>query len=466
VTDGLLACFDEQVAVALREWAAGKGGDVRLPSQPWEARGLSGSVLVAIVLDRPARGGRVGSDKLIVKVLPANTYAGETGRHEQAWRWSPEFAQRRLVRQLEPRYPVGDGRFLMFQEITGSLLDSRNLSRLPIDHRASACGSVTRMVLHEWNGAPWPHPDAPPAESLPVHQYLRAELRDAIESVYAWATAENLLDIERVTTEGTDQVYANPLRLLEPGSAGSALVLDYLVGLSHGDLHADNVLVPYRPPEPPRLTEARLVDLSGFDARASLTRDLAALTVSMLLPVVRRELDDDESRALLDFVIEPCMEAPGALRKWVCESVWAITTTADEYTPTNWRDEWRAQRLLSLLAQALIATTFDNAEEHGRRWYFRLAGCAADAFLRGCGLPPGATRPEVVRLPEPPGRRAEPSQTYAGRSGPDVTPASSPAANPVPGLPAKYAGSVVSYGPLAIGDHAKAAHEMHLGGEP
>ncbi len=128
--DELAAYFDTAVAAALRDWEEGSRGEVSLPRSRWRAKGYTAAELAAIVVALPGQ----GPQKLIVKVHPGGRYARETGRHAEAIATSGVFAEQHLVRQPFLRHPVGDGRYLMFQDIAGGdLLESRPLSELPAE---------------------------------------------------------------------------------------------------------------------------------------------------------------------------------------------------------------------------------------------------------------------------------------------------------------------------------------------
>lgn len=61
--------------------------------------------------------------------------------------------------------------------------------------------------------------------------------------------------------------------------------------------------------------------------------------------------------------------------------------------------EWQTQFRLSLIAQALICTTFDNLADGGRRWCFRLAAeLYAKEFLPSIATPAPAGLPVLSRL--------------------------------------------------------------------
>jgi biotin carboxyl carrier protein len=420
-TDVLASYLDVRVADALREWADGLGGTVQLPSRRWHRKGYTGAELAAILLKAP----RQPHKKMIVKVCPAGQLARETGKHNLALVEAQAFAKQHLVRQLYSRYPVRDGRFLMFQEIAdGSLLASRPLSDLPADQLVAACGRVARALLNGWNG-----PD-PEHRQIRVPAYLRAELADTLEtgrSAWRWAGAIGLLDSDSdwITTpeDGVDHPLPNPYRLASKESLAKNVTIDYVFGRSHGDLHMDNVLVFWQPPQPPLPEKFHLIDLAAYSPEAPLTRD----SVALMLSIVSRDvpaLPDDQQDALLDFVITPAKQIPSTFKGAIGAAVWAIYEPGLRFAGSL-LDEWRAQYLLSLLAAALLYTSFESVGPRGRWWFFRLAARASDEFLRfqlqGDAPTPAMlrrTRGPSVDPADKPSVRMAPEE--AGRDLPDV----------------------------------------------
>ncbi len=397
--DDLGSSFDEKVAKALREWAAGLGGRVALPSSPWRREGQhTGAVLVAIVLDAP----NPPKGKMIVKVCPPGHHVEEAADHLLAVAESPPpFAARHLVEQLYPRYPVGDDRFLIFQGIAGdSLVDCQPVSHpeLPAEALVAVCGQVARALLNEWNQAN----SNVRRGTVQAGTYLQAELAEALEagrSARRWADAVGGL------TPGTSWVITaedhalgpmpNPYRLV----AGDPVVdrrIDYLYGRSHGDLHTDNVLIPWQRPRRPQPAAFWLIDLAGYRSDAPLTRD----PVALLLSVIAREMPPKpaDQQALLDFVVTPHKQPPLSITRQG-KAVWAVYEPGPRFAG-RWLDEWRDQYLLSLLATALLYTSFENIGPDGRWWCFRLAARAGREFLTRRNVdPPPSTSPIYVQRP-------------------------------------------------------------------
>lgn len=387
---------DDAVADALRGWADGQGGRVSLPSVRWEARGYSGSRLIAIWLILPTSGPDPGRRKLIAKVLPAGPYSGETARHRLAHTdpATRDFAQRRLVPQYGTRQPVGveDSRHIMFQEPAGDLDNLRTLAKVSEDFRAAGCGHLARIVIDEWNVPLWSDVDEPAMRSSPADEYLRTELRDLLGEVRA-AAARLWPDADPGAAP-----WPNPVRMAEPDSLLHTVTMEYLVGRAHGDLHLDNALVLVEPPEPPRFAAMKLIDLSAFSLAAPLTRDIATLTMSVAAKEIKRAPGDGATRESLgQFVLDPRADRPAALSIWAADALWEIHQGCQSISD-GLRPEWRRQRLLSLAAAALAYLTYDTVDPADKRWFFQLAGDAVREFLRlrGVpGMPPGEREPPV-----------------------------------------------------------------------
>lgn len=379
--DELRALLGEPVAMALRAWAQPLRQLVGLPLRPWSASGYTGAVVTAIVL-RQQRGDQAwGEQKLIIKVVPAGQ-EWETGLHQEAWRQNRSFAERHLVRQPYHPVPVGDGRVILFQEIAGDQFDCRPVDKVGAEQQAVWYAATARLVLTDWNGDRWP--EHPTSTRAMVDDYLRHELRRPIGKIERWADENDLARpgaqwVAAPAADGGDRL-PNPIAMVRSGLSARRVVVEYLYGLSHGDLHGGNILVPYRErPAPPDPEEIKIVDLAGFDPAAPLTRDLVALSLSAAAAEVEATSGVSEGEALLRLLLDGTGQ-PGSASLGPGRSVRAILRAAGR--PGHSALEWRIQYLLSLQAGALAHASYKNHSDAARCWFFRLAARAAAEFLR------------------------------------------------------------------------------------
>lgn len=381
--DPLADFLDASVAAALRKWVQGLGGTARLPSQRWKSGGSTGAVLTAVFVGLPGPGGRPVDRKWIVKVLPAGMEQ-EASRHEAAWHSNENFSEQHFVRQPAVYFPVGgdDDRFLMLQEVAGDLIDYRPLNAVSPEFRAEVGADVVRLMLQSWNGKRWP--ERPEISRALVSNYLGWELRTKIGEIEDWAVGNGLVSHGQEWIDGSEKRLPNPIGMVLTGLSVHRVIVDYIWGLTHGDLHQGNVLVPYsalmpgEPVESLAPSQIRLIDLACFDPAAPLTRDLVTLSLSLAAVEFGSERGVDDSDALLRTLLDGGMKRrpSSGLAGRVRAVLGAVVPV-----PGSVLGEWRAQYLLSLLAGALAHTTYENVGDAGRRWFFNLAARAAAEFV-------------------------------------------------------------------------------------
>ncbi|SCF44495.1 hypothetical protein GA0070216_11755 [Micromonospora matsumotoense] len=429
---------DSKVTSALRSWADGFGGTVRMPAQSRRARGYTEAFLFTITLDRPRpRGpGRTGSEKLLVKVLPAWPHTKEPGRHELAWSSAPGFAERRLVQQRYHWYPVGDGRHLMFQSVANGGDPVLTLTELADDDKSivGAVRAVVTSLSTDLNGDGKRRAGpGPSVDRTRVDRYLSRELAVTQALPVARAEAARL----GLAQPGDDwvhldgQVLPNPLRLADEDSTLATHMVDYLFGFAHGDLHGGNVLIPLSSTNTRRPNQFRLIDLSSFEEDAPLSRDLYCLLVTTALLWVapppgddgasRPGLPADQADALLHHLVTPNAPPSSRLLPVLTNLVKAVNKAGLTYAEKDWLPEWRNQATLSLISQALTCMTFDNIDDAGRRWCFRLAAHATEAYRRAhrraqhsASTPPPPFPPQPRPIAGPP-RQATTGSVAQGR---------------------------------------------------
>ncbi|MGW7607373.1 effector-associated domain 2-containing protein [Streptomyces sp. NPDC054766] len=352
--------------------------DLSLPSWSPPGRGYTGALLEALEVAPPAR-------VVILKVLPAGPYRGEPGRHTRALRTSPpDFAEKHLVELPFAPYPLEGGGALMFQGVAGDgLRDMAPIRVLGGDDFALACIDVVRGLLTEWNTT------SRRPRRMRASAFLQWELRAA------WSGGASLEQArERAGLSGSDVPWfeaggrrlPNPFLLVTGGhSEFDDPEVSVLTGLTHGDLHLDNVLVPRRRgvllPQ-----EYRLIDLCSFTSDGALTRDVAMLLLSALVPVLQEPLSARQELLLLDYVVRPQEAHLSDLPHGAAARVDCVRDTAAGLMG-GWREPWADQLLLSLVAGALAFTTFTSLGPGVRQWYLRLAAHAGGELLESRAFP-------------------------------------------------------------------------------
>jgi hypothetical protein len=365
-------------AAALSKWAEINERTFWLPSRTWKSDGYTGAVLTSLVVRETGGGAR----KIVVKVCPQGVYAREAAAHREALADAPpRFRRRHLVDQVFDPYPVGDGGYLMFQDIAGGRLDNvRPLSELPYADLAVTCKTIVAKILAEWNERIFR------VGRMSLPDFLRLELRGALgpgATAHKWALKCKLVAEEAlwVSTPEDEDPMPNVFLMAAGKSATLSPTFDFLMGRSHSDLHLQNVLVPVATASP-RADEFWLVDLSAYEPQAPLTRD----PVNLLLSAVTQrlpELSQPQREALLRYLVSPDTAPAHELPVILRDTIWTIYSTGlNGLLAAGWADEWIAQFLASLQAHAILFTSFDELSLEERWWFVRLAGHAAAQFLR------------------------------------------------------------------------------------
>src|SRR5262249_21448045 len=150
----------------------------------------------------------------------------EAGRHARALRDAPGFTDH-LVAQVHGRYPVRDGRFLMFLEFAGGPRDTVTIADLPAERLTEACRDAIDLVLTEWNSLGSP---TPATATATVRDYLGLELRHALdrgEQARRWLEEAGVYDDPSgwISLGDSSHRQPNPLGLLHSNEE-----IDYLGG--------------------------------------------------------------------------------------------------------------------------------------------------------------------------------------------------------------------------------------------
>ncbi|WP_256104300.1 hypothetical protein [Streptomyces sp. ODS05-4] len=398
--DGLGALFDAPAVAGLRAYWAGRGAAVRTQAVEWRESGHSGARLGLIVVGRPDG----GDERVVAKLLPAGPDTQEADRHRQALASAPEFAGAHLVDQSYPPVDLPDGRRLMFQRLPPAAGEIMPLAAALNGELAEPCRALVESLFTGWNPVRALRPTT-------VGEYVATELRSALapgRSARDWADAVLMADGEAGPRWIRDEddpgaVLPNPVTITAPDSPLGALPLDRFTGRAHGDLHLGNVLVAR---EDGRPVPGRhwLIDLAHYQEGVPLSRDVATLVLSLVRRRVA-ELPPDaagEARALIDLVIDPSARLGPDIGSGVVDAIRAVDEACREALPGD-RAVWRGQYLWSVVAEALVHTSYEAAGPEVRWWYSRLAAHAASAALaelraRGAGEAPSAPDGEVIPI--------------------------------------------------------------------
>ncbi|MFI6290663.1 ATP-binding protein [Nonomuraea sp. NPDC050790] len=382
---GIAAQLGVPVAVAIKAWGDPEGYEISANSPPWTRQGYTDCRLTALIIEPPPST-RLPSRKVIAKVCPPGPLSREYARHRLALELSAmRFRQKHLVGLLpHPPRVDGTGERVFFQEVAGgSLTDMVQMAELTSPHEiVLAFQRVVRGVLCEWN----PYP-VKVAKDLDSGEYLRAELGERFGEggkLRAWARECGLLEPERrwiwFWGDRSAKVLPNPLAMAAGDIVGRDPV-QHLRGFSHGDLHHGNVLIPRSDTGELQAELFRLIDLTTFERSAPLARDPAMLVLSVIarqVPLPSEELFDLIARGRGEH------DLVGPLVRSLYD---------EKLVPQGFRDDWRHQLLLSLLAAALTHCAFGDVDERLKWWFFRLAARCGAAYLRrtGSGDPPEAS---------------------------------------------------------------------------
>lgn len=394
----LAAVLGTEASEVLRAAASSRNREVDLAEPRWTAAGYTGARLAAVVeRSRPPAPQR--PRKYVVKVCPADGRRREGARHHAALEMSPaDFAARHLVSMEGDPIGLPGGGELLLQNIAGaSLARCRPMSEFAPADRALTAAAVARALTQDWTEETTWHLD-----ELTVSGFLRDGL-DATSAAAGTDLADalgvdaTLLDpgacwIE-TAEDGPHRPLVNPLALLDGSVVGRDDRVQFIAGLTHRDLHEDNVLVP-RVDGRVEHESFRLVDLSTFDEAAPLSADLAMLAVSSVVRLLSAQTPA-QNEALLHYLVDRTAAAAGDSLSDATALVDAVRYAArPAFLQAEFEENWSEQLLLSLVATALLHLSFENVDSEARWWLLRLAAHAATAFLESRGV----HAPEVRRL--------------------------------------------------------------------
>jgi tetratricopeptide (TPR) repeat protein len=363
--DLLAKALGEAPAAALRAEFARRNRTIRAESGDWCPKGYTGAKLAVVRMGHDQADSRV-LERCIAKVCPPTSGRPENARHAAALQHAhkPSFVEDHLVAiAFEPVQCPG-GETVIGQRIAGGNLKRlRTLSAVPPAQLRKVCLAVQASLLNDWTG---PRYDVQVMQTVP--QLLRCELR---EDFADWVVPP---EVDWIITD-EDGAMPNPLALLQDVRLAADAPAARLTGFSHGDLHFENVLVPYTSAGIASPNHFRLIDLSAFESDAPLTRDPATLLVSILAHKIGN-LDPVESEALLRYLIYPEQQVPEAPSD-LTAVIDVLRDPRDAPFAVDWREIWDDQLQVSLLAEAMRHVTYDSVGPTGRWWCLRLAGLLA-----------------------------------------------------------------------------------------
>ena len=355
-------------AAALRRALAIRNQTITTDRNAWTGKGYTAAVLAEVEVAYEQADHHLPT-RCIAKVCPPGTGKPESASHDAARRqyFRPEFVSKHLVEMPFEPVECSDGTVVVFQQIAGGHLKRlRTLSRVSGAGLAETCRAVRAALLEQWTG------DAYRTARLTVPDLLQSELRGDLAG---WVVAP---EIPWIATQ-EDGALPNPLALIRDDDLAAAGPQTYVAGRSHGDLHADNVLVPTTLDGAVLSGEFQLVDLSAFDHAAPLSRDPATLLVSILAHRVER-LDPSDREALLGHVTVPGRRSVASAD--LANVVDALRDPgAATFVGRGLTAVWETQLQVSMIAAALLHTTYDSVGPEGRWWCLRMAARLASTLV-------------------------------------------------------------------------------------
>ncbi|MEO3808356.1 hypothetical protein ABGB17_05075 [Sphaerisporangium sp. B11E5] len=374
----LAAGLGPAAASVLSQWAEMEGYTFKLIR--WLLNGRS-TAQVAVVREAHSAGYR----NLILKVdhVPADRAGlSERRRQVEAFQQAPEgFPEAHLARTAHQSLPVGEGRWIVFQEVAGpamertimlsTLLEAVRSGQDSPELFTSACETIVHSVLDAWAVHP-----AAFAEDMTASEFLRHVLVDKLRpgtklQTLAAAPAEPDVVLDGVLSP-------NPFALLSGRLDDPAGPFTPFLGRAHGDLHVENVLLPVAATVDP--AGYRLIDLAKYSSDAPLTRDPVHFVLNVVVRVLP-DLSPSQRQVLMDVLIgrpDPAERLPS----WLAAFVTRIRMAAEKWlAKSSLATEWRQQSMLSLIACALIFMSRKSTPPEDRPWFHSLAARATAAYL-------------------------------------------------------------------------------------
>ncbi|MER6558799.1 hypothetical protein ABT300_13830 [Streptomyces sp. NPDC001027] len=329
----------------------------------------------------------------VIKYCPAVPlkHKRESRRHWAALREAPEeFRRQHLAEIAFPTVSCSQDAFVVGQ----FKADGIPLGKADPGQLADACKTIWRTMLLGWTGKDYN------SEQTTVAGLLTRELGDGFKTdgwLHDWARKRGLFTPDLLELPGESEPLPNPWRLFTKDTPATRREIHCLVGRTHGDLHGDNILVPTYD----GIADAnhfRLIDLATYEARAPLSRDLAALLVSLCWREIGKCSPGIQSTVLTylerDKRNKRDKRLDDGMHGWVRKIIDALRGPAFQFVLDRRGDpeHWHRQLKVSLLAQAMLHSAYSTGTPDARRWCARLAGRLTRVLLGPVN--PSAARPE------------------------------------------------------------------------
>ena len=347
----------------------------------------------------------------------------------------PGFAKKHLVSldsAAQKPIPNGsDGLFLLMSWNVGGR-DKYDTMAALLDREVlgTACETVVKSTLLDWNNVKRKVSGARADTSATEFLYeILGGRCEPGETIHVAAQGLGASFTEAYIS-GPEKLLPNPLAAATTSMWVAGKNVFGFRGNAHGDLHADNILVPQPHEGRPSVAHFRryiLIDLSTFSNRRLVAADPAFL----LMSIIARRLGDISATGkvrLARLVLEPEYEESGGIPGEITLAARGIQRAGIAFAKRgSLYDEWQAESILAIAGCALLFVGWSHSDDD-RLWFLQLAGMAIDAFVYSHGrrdvpLVRNDTRPQDA-LPQP--RPAE------NTGGADQTPVS-PSTCPMPG---------------------------------
>lgn len=362
-------CENAKCSITLRQWLGG---------------GRTSAKLAVVLIDdgHPVRKG-------VLKYCPSKDANPRDflAFREAAKSGPPGFARKHLVRldkaAAEPIPNGPEGLFLLMEWRIGGPDNYDTMATL-LDREVLglACETVVKSTLLEWNRVR--HEVIGTRVDVSAIEFLREILGRRWEPGGTVHAAAHRLGVscEEAFMQGPTKLLRNPLAAVTSGEWIDGISVLGFRGNAHGDLHADNILVP-RPhdgrPSAAHFGRYLLIDLSTFRSSRLIAVDPAYL----LMSIIARRLGSVPAtgrRRLARLVLEPQREESGDIPGEITLAVRNIQRARISFTDgKGLYNEWQAESMLATAGCALLFAGWSNSDDDAW-WFLELAGMAIEAF--------------------------------------------------------------------------------------